>query len=288
MEKCLFCNKEKKLMKSHLIPKFVGRWLKETSITPFFRYGENPNKRQQDIIKIPLLCEECELLFSEYEKYFSENIFIPFQNGETEFSYNELLKKFIISVNWRIGNYHLNKEMKYKISTKDEALIRKAFTNWKKFIKGNFLAGKEYEHHIFFLDKLDKKENISLAKVNNINTYNLRTIDSEIVVGQESIYVYSKLPGIYLISIIKTSGEDSASTRISEKGILKIPQEMRIKNVGYKMIKRIEEFDNLINNNINLRDEEKIKKIFEEKMKNDESCLDIEVRLLDFINDYQF
>lgn len=285
MGKCLFCNKEKKLMKSHLIPKFVGRWLKETSVTPFFRYGENPNKRQQDIIKIPLLCEECELLFSGYEKYFSENIFIPFQNGETQFSYNELLKKFIISVNWRIGNYHLNKEMKYKISAKDEALIRKAFTNWKKFIKGNFFAGKEYEHHIFFLDKLDKRENVLLTGLNNINTYYLRTIDSEIVVGRESIYIYSKLPGIYLISIIKTSGEDSASTRICEKGTLKIPQEMSIKNVGYRMFKRIEEFNKLIGNNVDFKDEEKMRKIFEEKLNNDDSCLDIDIRLLDFVND---
>lgn len=36
------------------------------------RNGINVNKPQQDGIKTKFLCQDCEVLFSKYEKYFSE------------------------------------------------------------------------------------------------------------------------------------------------------------------------------------------------------------------------
>ena len=40
----------------------------------------SPNLRIQDGVKKKLLCGDCELLFSIYEKQFAENIFIPYHN----------------------------------------------------------------------------------------------------------------------------------------------------------------------------------------------------------------
>ena len=52
---CALCKDETNLKESHLIPKFVGKWLKRTSATGYLRDIKNINKRQQDIFKEYLL-----------------------------------------------------------------------------------------------------------------------------------------------------------------------------------------------------------------------------------------
>ena len=88
---CSLCHESKKLKESHFIPKFVGKWLKRTSATGYLRNIDNINKRQQDSLKDYLLCNDCELLFSGWEKQFSEKMFIPF-----------LIKKIML-LNIKIG-----------------------------------------------------------------------------------------------------------------------------------------------------------------------------------------
>ena len=101
-DECALCKKIKDLKESHIIPKFVGEWLKETSATGYLRDGASPNLRKQDIIKEHLLCHECEENLSKYEKRFSEEIFVPFHSGKREFLYDDWLIKFIISMSWRV------------------------------------------------------------------------------------------------------------------------------------------------------------------------------------------
>jgi hypothetical protein len=102
VSRCSLCEEYKTLKDSHIIPKFIGKWLKETSATGYLRQTSNADRRQQDITKLPLLCNECEQLFSKNEKLFSENIFKPFQGGDKRFNYDVWLLYFIISVQWRI------------------------------------------------------------------------------------------------------------------------------------------------------------------------------------------
>ena len=59
MEICKLCHSQKTLRKSHIVPKFVSHYLKETSLTGYLRMSSNINKRVQDGIKIKLLCDEC-------------------------------------------------------------------------------------------------------------------------------------------------------------------------------------------------------------------------------------
>ncbi|MDQ6987940.1 MAG: hypothetical protein Q9M25_09070, partial [Mariprofundaceae bacterium] len=63
---CRLCGQEQDLQKSHVIPSFVYKWLKETSGTGFFRFGMEPNKRVQDGHKFYWLCKECEGRFNEW------------------------------------------------------------------------------------------------------------------------------------------------------------------------------------------------------------------------------
>ena len=99
--KCNLCGNERELQNSHVIPKFVYKWMGKTG-GKFFRTPSNPNIRQQDGIKQRLLCHECEQLFSINEKWFSENVFYPYlNNNHNVIQYNQELARFIISVLWR-------------------------------------------------------------------------------------------------------------------------------------------------------------------------------------------
>ena len=74
--KCHLCHKTSDLQRSHVIPSFVIRWLKDTS-PGFVRDSKNQNVRTQDGIKEYLLCVECEQLFSKWERDFANYIFYP-------------------------------------------------------------------------------------------------------------------------------------------------------------------------------------------------------------------
>jgi uncharacterized protein YlaI len=93
--KCKLCGTKGELEESHFIPKFVGKWIKKTSITGYLREHNEPHKRAQDIAKEYWLCGECEDKFSAWETKFANAVFHPFVNGKTSVaSYDSWMSKF--------------------------------------------------------------------------------------------------------------------------------------------------------------------------------------------------
>lgn len=112
-EICPLCNQKKNnIRKSHIVPKFVGKYQKKAAIGNI-RNTYNPNIPSQDIFKEYLLCGECEELFSKYETWFAENIFKPYKNQQVLNSPNTSssrykLKYFLTSVAWRFITVYKN------------------------------------------------------------------------------------------------------------------------------------------------------------------------------------
>lgn len=76
MANCRLCKCENvPLKESHIVSKMFYNVIKKKSPTGIMRQVSAPNKGVQDGMKVPLLCERCEELFSKYETYFSNNIF---------------------------------------------------------------------------------------------------------------------------------------------------------------------------------------------------------------------
>src|SRR5665647_1861288 len=99
---CRLCDCEKTLKESHIIPKFVFRWMKKTG-GKYIRKADNPNKRVEDGVKDYLLCNDCEQLFSKLEDKFARDIFYPYSNSNIDtFKYDNELIKFSISVLYRL------------------------------------------------------------------------------------------------------------------------------------------------------------------------------------------
>jgi hypothetical protein len=102
--KCALCNKVTELEESHIIPKFVFKWLKETTPTAIRNLG-TPNKRVQDGFKEYLLCHECEDLFNKWETKFCEQVFLPIHDKPAPIKYGPWALKFAVSVSWRVLTY---------------------------------------------------------------------------------------------------------------------------------------------------------------------------------------
>src|SRR5215218_5809961 len=74
---CAFCEQQKELQLSHVIPRFVIKWLRDTSATGHVRASHTPNLRVQDGWKARMLCWDCEQMFGTWEKAFAEEAFYP-------------------------------------------------------------------------------------------------------------------------------------------------------------------------------------------------------------------
>lgn len=98
-DRCALCAESSDLQQSHIIPKFVFKWLRETSATHHFRFSQKPNLRVQDGLKPRMLCQKCEQLFSSWENEFSKNCFVPLNSGNNrKISYGPWMLKFATSV----------------------------------------------------------------------------------------------------------------------------------------------------------------------------------------------
>jgi hypothetical protein len=100
---CALCKKEKPLQISHIVPSFVGKWLKESSASGFMRELRAPNERIQDVWKTQLLCRDCKGITFRLETYLAKEIFYPYLEGKNKpLNYDDRFLRFAVSQSWRL------------------------------------------------------------------------------------------------------------------------------------------------------------------------------------------
>jgi len=197
---CRLCQKDKVLVKSHIIPKFVSRWLKETSATGYVRKVTKPNLRKQDFSTEQLLCRGCENIFSQCENQFAQNIFYPYLSDEkNEFEYDEWLLKFAVSLIWRLGIVELNRFRDYKPQLTND--VEHALSIWREYLLNNAPMKEQFGFHLFFFSYVQKANNISLPE--GFHWYTLRATDATLPASESEVYGYVKLPALIFFSGIK-------------------------------------------------------------------------------------
>jgi len=200
MNLCKLCLKNKSIRNSHIFPQFITDWLRNTSVTEKMRWSNNPNKRVQDTKRVKLLCEDCEKLFSAFEKYFSETIFKPVLNSHNPVvDYNHKLLKFAVSLSWRMLAIS-SQEYPWKVPAHKLA-AEKAEKQWREFLLHDTdLNG--YEHHLLMLRFMAGAPKIKGTDI-DVNWYFFQSIDGTIVQNIQEAFVYMKLPGFVFISPIE-------------------------------------------------------------------------------------
>lgn len=251
--KCALCNETKTLKESHIIPKFVGKWLRRTSITGNIRIAQQPNKRVQDIIKEYLLCESCEQKFSSFEKPFAEKIFMPHQGGSKEFVYEEWLLKFIVSLQWRVIVYFKNTAT--GMSSQLHHDLEEAQEVFRLYLNDKIDDAGTYSHHLYLVDT--NTEINGNYNIDGLYTYLLRSIDPTFITnGESTLSIFTKLPGMIIHSHITPRNMDGwVNTLVQKQGKIQFPQYNNI--FGY---------DGLIESRIELSHENQISTIQRDKI----------------------
>jgi hypothetical protein len=146
---CRLCGEAKELKESHILPGFVHRWMKETSATGYLRFGQQPNRRVQDGVKLHLLCGDCEQRFNDWETEFAKRIFHPMTRGSIpRASYGPWLLLFCASVSWRVLVYFKDGEHLGHVPATLLPSVERAEVTWRGFLLGRRTRPQPHEQHI--------------------------------------------------------------------------------------------------------------------------------------------
>jgi hypothetical protein len=215
---CALCRDDRVLCQSHIVPKFVFDYLKETAATDYFRFANQPNRRVQDGPKIPLLCADCELSFSTIEKWFAETVFRPFMADESVVVEHDLrLLKFATSISFRVALYYYSQGHLSQIRAQQILQLEKAIDVWRSFLLDEIPHPGRYEQHFLPIGALMSVSVPGMAP--NTNRYLARMVDTDVVTSSRTMFVYTKLPRMMVIGSIDMSSSRSEwqGTRIAAK-----------------------------------------------------------------------
>jgi hypothetical protein len=209
---CHLCRQDAKLQLSHIYPKFVVHWIKDTSPTGGLRLLTDINKRLQDGPKEYLFCFDCEQILSADEKQFSEKVFVPYSTAvdsnnfdnvfEEEYVGNFLLK-FIIGMQFRtILACESNMS---SLSSRDKEEILRYKEMWRNFLLDVRADTGDCETHMFLFCSTEGSSGDLAALGPGINNYLLRSMDCTIVDSKAGnlLMVYNKIGPIGFLTTIK-------------------------------------------------------------------------------------
>jgi len=213
------------LRESHIYPKFVIKQTKRSG-SKYFRKITDPNKRHQDGLKLHLLSEQAEQDFSKREKWFAENIFVPYLSGKKTLTYNENLYYFAISFLWRILVVNLKTITNIKDLWHYEDLL-KVEIEWRNYLINGTLPKDHKKTYILFTDRIE--ENNTILK--GVDLYFTRVMDATIVDNptHTSLMIYGKFSRFIFWSVLKEYGKEESLTEVEinpKGGLFKIPQKI--------------------------------------------------------------
>lgn len=199
--KCALCGEEARLQESHIIPKFVIRYLK-TSAPSAIRSNRAPNRRIQDGEKLHLLCRDCEQLFSGWEKTFAENLFVPLHNPSPVIKplpYRQWALKFAVSVSWRVLLVNMMRGLKH-FTEQQQASANQALEVWRSFLLGKVKNPGRFEQHLLPLDVIESHTTPDISPF--LNRYLLRVVQADVPTYSTSAITFTKLCRVLLVGFI--------------------------------------------------------------------------------------
>lgn len=216
---CNLCGSNSPLQQSHIIPKFIGRWIKETSPTPYLRFGGDMEKRQQDLLKMELLCSNCENRLSLWETKFANEIFHPTAANKSIFRYGPWFVKFAASLAWRA--LQLKKTYSIQEPSAVDAIYDGMEVQLSQFLLGGVKHVGSYTQHVYPLGILAAPIEPGSP---NLNRYLARAVEIDFIRSDDfsEVMVYVKLPMFMFFSVGRSKDRKWLdSSRIRKSGVLR-------------------------------------------------------------------
>jgi hypothetical protein len=216
---CRLCGETKELRESHILPGFVYRWMKETSATGYLRFGQQPNLRVQDGIKLHLLCGGCEQRFNQWETQFANRIFHPMTQDAPRASYGSWLLLFCASVSWRVLAFHIDGKHLTAVPAALLPSVERAELTWREFLLGSRPRPQPHDQHMLPLPRGAIDSHTYPDMPTNINRYLFRTPEMTVASNDRDAFTYAKLgPFIILGFIAMPRPKQWVGTRVNTHG----------------------------------------------------------------------
>jgi hypothetical protein len=219
---CALYDIKTELLESHIYPKFVIKHTKKTG-SSYLRNFVEPNKRAQDGPKINLLSFKAEQEFSIREKWFAENIFVPYLRGEYSLKYDQNLYYFAMSFLWRIIHLQFRNNDLTKKWHFDKLL--EVEKEWKKYLTKTVIPENFHNVNILLTDRIENNN----SDIKGADFYLTRTLDATIVDNnsQSFLIIYGKFNRFIFYSVIKSPpiNDELYDVEINPNGgTLEVPQ----------------------------------------------------------------
>lgn len=205
---CRLCEQTRDLEESHILPKFVIRWQRETAVSAI-RDSDNPNRRSQDGKKLPFLCSECEDRLEKFETPFAAQVFRPAHRVPDELplavKYGRFALAFAVSVSWRALQFW-SEDPRFPSVLGDEKLniAKRALHRWRAFLLNDVPHPAEFEQHVL---ALSFTETAIPGQSPSFNRYAVRAVDQCFAHSSEVMFVYSKLGRLAIFGILPPSSD---------------------------------------------------------------------------------
>ncbi len=208
---CELCHQDRELKKSHMIPRFVGKWLKANSETGYLSQSIRLNRRLQDFPTERRLCGDCETRFSRWETHFTRKVFLPYLNeGIREFKYDDWLLRFAVSLLWRLG---ISATSSFRTQfPKLASQVEDAISVWRMYLLNDVPMTQSYAFHLYFVDS---------SKPTSTEDYDRNTVDGTLSTNGIEVCGFVKLPSMVFFSGISPRHPSKMKyTRIHKQGEL--------------------------------------------------------------------
>ncbi|MCQ4088447.1 hypothetical protein [Saccharibacillus sp. JS10] len=222
--KCALCNTQKTLQNSHIMPKFVFKYLKNSGVTKNMRNANKPDQRVQDGHKEYMLCKTCELKFGELETLFAKKVFHAIRKNDNNFVLEykgDWLYKFYLSIAWRYLYQCIMKNEFEDFHENEIGDIKKKVEQWRAYLNGE---EKECEEMITLLPFTTKYINSKIYPDELTKNYFSRTIELNKTIENNGSwgFVYVKMPFVAGCINFKNSNVEDMEVPIISKvsGIL--------------------------------------------------------------------
>lgn len=219
---CAFCKQQASLRDSHVLPAFVFRWLRGRSGGGgHIRHTENVNRRVQDGLKQPWLCDSCEGRFSRFETAFATKLFHPWHEGNNRVAYGDWLLKFCASVSWRVLCFARGRNKDAQYTPEQERLMDRAEEKWRSFLKDDVSNPGEFEQHLLIFDLIESTTVADLPT--NINRFMTGAVTLDIVGSERSLMTFAKLGRFNIFGLIQKGSSAWEGTKVHVKHGLVAP-----------------------------------------------------------------
>lgn len=227
---CRLCEESLPLQRGHVVPAFVFRWIKDTSVTGKLASPGAPGKVLQDGLRFPLLCSNCERILSIDEKRFREEMFVPYHSGAcpTRVVYEAWLPRFIVGLALKIAYFADHRAVAPRAA---KVLYERAVPQWRDYLLGRTTRLGDYELHLVPTnpDLIPLPPNDPVVR-EKLPWYLMRSVDQDFVFSDAGRgYIFTVFPG-FMISVPivprRRRVADWPGTRVRSKGVfdLQLPR----------------------------------------------------------------